>query len=54
MKVAEAMPVTGEKFGVLRRPWKYIVAEEEKTVELYDLSTDPREQVTPGGGSIAG
>ena len=33
----------GEKFGVRMGPWKYIEAITEKTRELYDLRTDPRE-----------
>jgi arylsulfatase A-like enzyme len=35
--------VDGEKHAVRRGDWKYLVAEDEGTVELYDLRADPRE-----------
>jgi arylsulfatase A-like enzyme len=36
--------VRGSKYGVLQGRWKYVVAPAEKTRELYDLSSDPKEQ----------
>ncbi len=35
--------VAGEKFGVRRGRWKFMVAEQESTLELYDLQDDPGE-----------
>ncbi len=35
--------VRGEKFGVLRYPWKYIEAPEQESYELFDLRNDPGE-----------
>jgi arylsulfatase A-like enzyme len=36
-------PIVGEKLAVLIDQWKYIEALKEKSVELYDLSSDPAE-----------
>ena len=35
--------IAGEKFAVRVERWKYLLAEEEKTRELYDLAADPNE-----------
>jgi arylsulfatase A-like enzyme len=37
------LKIAGEKFAVRVGSWKYLVAEEEKTRELYDLAADPGE-----------
>ncbi len=37
------IPVKGEQFGVRLLDWKYIVAPDEGTAQLYDLSRDPGE-----------
>ena len=42
--VVSGHAVAGEKLGVRRGRWKYIEAQEEGTVELYDLETDPYER----------
>ena len=36
--------VNGSLFGIRRGGWKYVVGEGEGRKELYDLTTDPREQ----------
>lgn len=38
-----SLKIAGEKFAVRIGSWKYLVAEEEKTHELYDLAADPGE-----------
>ena len=43
--VGRALRVRGAKLGVLRMPWKYVVAEDEGTRQLFDVLTDPDEQV---------
>jgi arylsulfatase A-like enzyme len=37
------LPLRGEKFGIRIGAWKYIEARADKSYELYDLGTDPRE-----------
>lgn len=37
------LPLRGEKFGIRVGPWKYIEARVDKSYELYDLASDPRE-----------
>ena len=37
--------VSGEKFAVRSGRWKFIVAKEEGTTELYDLTSDPGERL---------
>jgi choline-sulfatase len=39
----EDLHIAGEKFAVRIGRWKYFLAEQEKTRELYDLSQDPKE-----------
>ena len=51
--VGRSLSVRGSKFGVLRMPWKYIVAEEEGTRQLYDVVTDPDEQVDSADEHVA-
>lgn len=36
----------GEKFGIRMGKWKFIEGKEENTKELFDLETDPQEQVS--------
>jgi len=42
--------VSGEKFAVRSGKWKFIVAVEEGTAELYDLSSDPHETLNLAQG----
>ena len=42
--VGRALRVRGPKLGVLRMPWKYVVAAEEGTRQLFNVRTDPDEQ----------
>lgn len=36
--------IKGPKYGVRQDSWKYIIGPEEKSVELYNLKTDPHER----------
>jgi arylsulfatase A-like enzyme len=43
-KVAQGIPVEGEKYAVVEGDWKYIEALEGHTRELYNLKIDPDER----------
>ena len=44
VRFGKQLDIRGPKFTVLRGPWKYIVAYEEGTRELYSLDHDPGER----------